>query len=218
MKSFGVTSVLFLTVLLASLSAGEAQVRLRPSEPCSDHPGPAIATFEDANLEAEVRAALSVGAEDDLTCGLVSGLTRLDAEQAGIESLVGIQNLTSLTNLDLGHNSITDISALSGLTSLERLRLGSNSITDIRALSGLTGLTRITLGSNSISGISALSGLTSLETLRLDNNRGVTDLRPLLGNAGLGAGDRVDLRFTGVRCANVAAMEAKGVRVESGCP
>ena len=124
-------------------------------------------------MEAEVRAALSVGAQDYLTCDLVSGLTRLDAEQAGIAHLVGIQNLTSLTQLDLSHNTITDISALSGLTSLERLRL--------------------------------------------DGNPRVTDLRPLLGNAGLGAGDRVDLRFTGVYCANVAAMEAKGVRVESDC-
>ena len=80
MKSFGVTSVLLLTLVLASPSAGEAQVlRLQPSELCSDHSGAAIATFEDANLEARVRAALSLGAQDDLTCGMVSGLRVLDA-------------------------------------------------------------------------------------------------------------------------------------------
>ena len=126
MKTLGVVSVLLLTLLLANLSAGEAQVRLQPSELCSDQSDSAIATFEDANLEAAIRAALSVGAQDDLTCGLVSGLTDLEARDAGIESLVGIQNLTNLTNLDLWPNSITDISALSGLTSLEDLDLSDN--------------------------------------------------------------------------------------------
>ena len=78
MKSFGVTSVLLLTLVLASPSAGEAQV-LRPNQLCTDHPDAAITTFEDVNLEAAIRAALSVGAQEDLTCGLVSGLTDLDA-------------------------------------------------------------------------------------------------------------------------------------------
>ena len=81
---------------------------LQPSDLCSQQPDDAIATFEDATLEAAIRAALSVGA----TCGLVSGLTALAAEQAGITSLVGIQNLTRLTSLFLSFNSITDISLL----------------------------------------------------------------------------------------------------------
>ena len=101
MKSFGVTSVLLPTLVLASLSAVEAQVRqvLLPSALCSDQPGPAITTFKDGNLEAAIRAALSIGARQDLTCGLVSGLTDLTARNAGIESLMGIQNLTGLTYL-----------------------------------------------------------------------------------------------------------------------
>ena len=94
---------------------------LQPSELCSDRPDEAIATFEDANLAAAVGDALSVGVLDDVTCGLVAGLTDLEARDAGIESLVGIQNLTSL---DLWPNSITDISSLSGLTSLTTLDLG----------------------------------------------------------------------------------------------
>ena len=74
---------------------------LQPNELCSDYPDSAIATFEDANLEAAIRTALSVGAQEDLTCGLISGLTALDASTLGITSLVGIQNLTGLTTLDL---------------------------------------------------------------------------------------------------------------------
>ena len=246
MKSFGVTSVLLPTLVLASLSAGEAQVRqvLLPSALCSDQPGPAITTFKDGNLEAAIRAALSIGARQDLTCGLVSGLTDLTARNAGIESLMGIQNLTSLTNLLLNDNSITDISALSGLTSLTTLwlfrtsitdinalsgltsltdlRLGQagrgNSITDISALSGLTSLTFLFLNDNSITDISALSGLTSLTFLFLHDNPDLTDVQPLLDNTGLGPGDQVFLMNTNVSCADVAALEAKGVTVGSDCP
>ena len=100
---------------------------LQPSELCSDYPDYAIATFEDANLERVIRAALLVGAQEDLTCGLVSGLSVLDAGSAGIESLAGIQNLTSLNhNLYLNNNSISDISALSGLIRLRYLLLYNN--------------------------------------------------------------------------------------------
>ena len=63
-----------LTLASAALIAQVPPV-LQPSELCSDYPDHAIATFEDATLEAAIRAALSVSAQDDLTCGLVSGLT-----------------------------------------------------------------------------------------------------------------------------------------------
>ena len=211
---------------------------LQPTELCSDNPVTAIATFEDANLEAAVRIALGIGSEP-LTCGLVSGLTELRATT--LASLVGIQNLTSLTtlwlpennsisdisalsgltslgNLDLRGNSISDISALSGLTSLTFLQLGFNSITDISALSGLTSLETLFLDINSITDISALSGLTSLFFLTLDDNPDLSNIQPLLDNTGLGAGDTVTLTSTSVSCADVAALKAKGVTVTSDCP
>ena len=194
MKTLGVVfSVLLPTLVLASLSAVEAQVRpvLQPSELCSDYPDYAIATFEDAELEAAIRAALSVRAREDLTCGLVSGLTALaPSDFSGIgtavrgprpvpapvvpyESLAGIQNLTSLTSLGLYNRSISDISALSGLTSLRRL--------DLRF------------------------------------NPDLTDIRPLLDNAGFGVGDEVLVQSTNVSCSDVAALAATGVLVRSDC-
>jgi internalin A len=181
--------VLLLLIGSLSLSLGcagndgltDPAVQLAPSELCSDHSDADIATFEDAILEGQIREALSVGPQEDLTCGLISGLTELDASFAGIESLVGIQNLTSLTDLLLGScYSISDISPLSGLTSLTSLYLDHNSITDIGALSGLTSLTIIRLNHNSISDISALSGLTSLTGLGLDHNS-ITDIGALSG-------------------------------------
>ncbi len=85
-------------------------------------------------------------------------------------------------------------------------------------LSGLTNLTRLFLDDNSITDIGALSGLTSLIFLHLTNNPNLTDIQPLLDNTGLSAGDTVYLRSTNVSCADVAALQAKGVDVISDCP
>ena len=62
--------------------------------------------------------------------------------------------------------------------------------------------------------ISALSGLTSFF---LNDNPDLTNMQPLLDNAGLGVGDLVFLTGTSVSCADVAALQAKGVTVTSGC-
>ena len=169
---------------------------LQPSELCSDNPVNSIATFEDSNLTTAVRAALALGSADDLSCNLFSGLTVLNALNAGIVSLVGIQNLSSLSDLSLDGNSITDLNPMSDLTGLTILRLSNNSITDL----------------------SPLSGLVNLTSLFLDNNPVLSDIQALLDNTGLEAGDTVDLTNTNVSCADVGLMEAKGVTVSSGCP
>ncbi len=149
----------------------QGPVVLQSTELCSEYPDDdPIATFDDPNLEAAIRAALPVGEEVDLTCSLIFGLTSLSASNLGITSLVGIQNLTSLTDLRLHGNLIDDISPLSELTSLTVLKLQFNSITNISALSGLTSLQILMLGTNSIIDISALIGLTNLLNLSLANN------------------------------------------------
>ena len=210
---------LILGSLLLPLGWGCSDDPTGPSDPlCSSQPATAIPTFEDANLEAAIRAGLEVGAQDDLTCGLLSELTVLDAPFAGITSLMGIQNLTSLTDLILNGNSISDIGALSGLTSVTFLGLALNSISDIGALSGLTSLTGLDLIGNLITDISALSGLTGLTFLALNNNPDLSNIQPLLDNTGLGAGDEVDLSSTNVSCADVDALIAKAVTVVHDCP
>ena len=97
MKSMHVTPVLLLTLVLGGMSALQAQVWpvLRPGELCSDQPGPAVATFEDAGLEAAIRAALSVDAEQDLTCSMVSGLTGLTARGAGAGQAAHLRELVA---------------------------------------------------------------------------------------------------------------------------
>jgi glucose/arabinose dehydrogenase len=194
MRNGGVTPVLLLTLVLGTTSAARAQVTpiLEPGERCSEQRGASVATFEDANLEAAIRARLSIDAEQNLTCSLLAGLTDLTAENAGIESLVGIQNLTGLTALELNRNSITDIRPLSELTNLSTVGLVNNAIADIDPLRGLANLT----------------------DLRLQSNRTLTDIQPLLENAGLGAGDRVGLGNTSVRCADLTVLASNLVDVD----
>ena len=132
------------------------------------------------------------------------------------------RRLTNLRDLNLHTNATTDVSALRGLTSPTELRINGNQIKDISALSGLTSLTRLELTGNQITDLSALKGLTSLTGLDLRFNAELSDIQPLLDNPGLGAGDRVELRFTRVSCRDAALLEAKGVTVHnelfSPCP
>ena len=149
---------------------------------CTSQPSSAVAAFEDANLEAEIRAGLSVGSQEDLTCGLLETLTNLNAGHSGIASLAGIENLTSLTTLAIRGNSITDIGPLGGLTSLTFLNLAANSITDISALSGLTSLMFLAINANGhITDISPLSELTSLTGTLWIYGNSITDLNGLSG-------------------------------------
>lgn len=155
--------------------------------------------------------------------GLTS-LTDLNLGQASIVDIAALSGMTGLTTLQLSSNSIEDIIPLSGLTSLVFLDLQFNPITDISALGGLTDLVTLFFQGGSetaegtITDITALAGLTSLMELSLRRNPDLTSIRPLLDNVGFGAGDWVDLNFTGVSCADIAALEATGVFVYSACP
>jgi len=151
---------------------------LEPAEQCSEYPDYAVAAFEDRALSTAIATALSVSEPEDLTCGLVAGLTEFSANEARIRTLVGLQNLTGLTSLYLRRNAIRDVRPLSGLTELHDLDLSGNAISDISALSGLTNLARLNLWDNSISDARPLSGLTELRDLDLSGNA-ISDVGPL---------------------------------------
>ena len=99
--------------------------------------------------------------------------------------------ISLLAELDARDAGIESVSGIHNLTSLRYLAVGSNSLTDI----------------------TALVALKNIDYLDLKDNPSLTDIQPLLDNAGLGTGDDVDLRSTNVSCADVALLEAKGVRV-----
>ncbi len=158
-----------------------------PSEPV---------TIPDANLRATIEDALGKDGDAPITEAEMATLDSLEANDANISDLTGLEfatklsylNLASWSSDDLPDNNITDISALAGLTSLETLRLGDNNVTDISALANLTNLRRLDLQFNRISNISALSGLTELTFLKLGYNNLTLfeeDLRPTPENSGI---------------------------------
>ena len=160
---------------------------------------PPVVAIPDANLRAAIEAALGKDSVVPITQAEMAMLDSLNANDAGISDLTGLEFAVNLTYLSLNDNDINDISALSSLINLERLWLSNNGIEDISALakltrltelwlwnnriedlsalSSLTGLTRLSLGSNNITDISALSELINLSTLILKSNR-ISDLAP----------------------------------------
>ncbi len=57
-----------LAIALPFGSEAQSRVVLQPPEHCRDHAAAAVVTFADPDLEEVVRAALSVRAQEDLTC------------------------------------------------------------------------------------------------------------------------------------------------------
>ena len=185
----------------------------------SNAPAPAMAGWS-GELRAAVVRALGKDAatvtEDDLLA-----LKELDAEDAGIADLEGIERLpalerlslagnrvadltplaplAALAELDLSRNGIEDVSALGGLVSLETLRLSGNRIADASPLARLSSLRRLWLNDNALTRLPRLSGLGSLEWLHAARNR-----IEVLPAGGLAAVRR--LRLTGNRIADLEPL------------
>ena len=157
-----------------------------------------IVNIPDPNLRAAVENALGKTAGAPITVSDMAKLTRLDAKNANISDLTGLESATNLTELFLGDeyveaedrwlnsNSVKDLSPLAGLTSLIRLGLRKNNISDISAVAGLTNLILLDLNNNNISDISALEGLTNLTWLNLWYNT-ISDISALEGLTSLKA-------------------------------
>ena len=169
-------------------------------------------------------------------------LIRLEANEAGISNLTGLEGATNLIDLYLGanlasdlsplagltnlttlwlyDNNISDLSPLAGLTNLIGLHLRGNNISDLSPLAGLTNLTTLWLYDNNISDLSPLAGLTNLTTLYLSGNN-ISDLSPLVANAGLGGGDTINVKDNYLLSINhtsikthIPTLQSRGVTVE----
>ena len=170
----------FLLLVLVVTIVGYSQVALS-SDPVD---------IPDPNLRAKIEEALSKASGAPITVDEMARLPRLEARNANITDLTGLEYATNLTELFLSgeyveaegrminSNSVSDLSPLSGLTNLTRLTISFDAITDISPLSGLTSLTGLFLWDNSITDISAVAGLTNLTELSIGTNN-ITDISPL---------------------------------------
>jgi Leucine-rich repeat (LRR) protein len=160
-----------------------------------------VVHFDDPNLEAAIRAELGFDETKDIYEGDLVGITSLDAESRGIVNLSGIEKLFNLTDLNLWNNQISDLTFLGNLFSLQTLNLALNQIADTSALANLEQLQRLFLWDNQL-----------------------VDILPLLGNAGLGAGDEIGLEGNPLSeetlCLDIPELQARGVLVgfDGVCP
>ena len=221
-----------------SLSAGWAQ---------TDPPAKEGVIVPDAALrrvlQRVLKDSLGLSVGSPIPAVALARLTVLEAPDAGIVALTGLEWATGLTRLDLGpgpgkwpwenSNAISDLAPLSGLTGLTELSLSGNAVVNVSPLAGLTGLTELNLQGNPLSEVSSLSGLAGLTDLYLALTP-LSEASSLLGLTGLtvhglpwpyrypklgSLSDRVeayeDARPTGRSGARSPAPPASSVRVEN---
>ena len=75
-----------------------------------------------------------------ITADEMATLTHLNAENAAINDLTGLETAINLQHLNLIGNAVKDISPLTGLTNLKVLRLEGNAIVDLSPLVANVGL------------------------------------------------------------------------------
>ena len=151
-------------------------------------------TIPDMNLRVVIEDLLDKASGATIIRAEMATLTRIDAQDANISNLAGLQYATGLTHLYLGgewgeggyinSNDISNLSHLSGLNGLIKLKLAGNNISDASPLSSLTGLTSLDISRNSMSDLSPLSGLIHLKHLSLWGNS-ILDVSPLSNLTGL---------------------------------
>ncbi len=151
-----------------------------PTDPQEERIPGASVYIPDSNLRDAIAEALGKGRDATITVEEMATLTRLDAVDAGVEDLTGLQQATNMERLDLNGNQISDISPLAGLVNLSRLELRRNQISDISPLAGLVNIVSLNIRINPLSDISPLANLVKMDFLEVSDTK-VSDLSPLAG-------------------------------------
>ena len=122
----------------------------------------------DSNLRAAIAAAVDKLPSAAIFRENMATLTELDAIDASINDLTGLESATNLRILHLGSNNFSDVSPLAGLTKLKELYLEQNHIRDVTPLAGLINLEVLLLAGNPIEDASPLASLTKLRNVDVD--------------------------------------------------
>lgn len=130
-----------------------------------------VVAIPDAALLQAVRQATGT-ATGDITCLDMALLSEIDAPDAGIAGLEGLQYALNLTRLYLHNNDVSDASPLAGLTNLVDVNLNLNEVTDLEPFTDLTELRQLHLccTTGQITDVSPLEGLSNLEGLNIATN------------------------------------------------
>lgn len=135
--------------------------------------------FSDPMLEQAIRARLGRSTGDILSAD-VDTIWQVVIQDAGIQSLNGMEHFTSLRVANFTDNEVVDLTPIGGLPLLAGLYMARNQISDLTPLAGMKSLRQIHLDDNPLSDIGPLASVDSLQQLILWGTQ-VTDFSPLYG-------------------------------------
>jgi len=224
MKNYTFKSLTMMFIMLSLLLSGCGSDDPVSVDPTEDDPDEIeVVEFPDALLEAQIRLALDIDDEEEITPELMLTLEELNldasddfsGELSDISNLTGLEYAENLTFLRLSYTSVTDLSPISDLENIEYLRFNNTAITDISPISGYTSLTYF--NANTVTGledISPLAGNTGLQTAILREvpfgNEGMSTIRQLTSL------HRINMRDTGVTDITVLGeLMAEGALLDS---
>ena len=165
------------TQVISALNSPDDTV-IQPIEPGPDYRPGDLVSIPDPNLRAAIEAALGKVPGAVITAADMARLERIEADDAGISDLRGLEAAINLERIEFRRNSISDLSPLRGLTRLNNIKLRGNRITDVSPLAGLINVDWLGLEDNQISNLSPLKGLIKLNGIGVAGNP-VSDISPL---------------------------------------
>lgn len=139
-----------------------------------------VVSIPDLKLRKAITDKLSFGKNAKISVMDLEKITELEAIEAGIRNLSGIEYCVNLKSLKLTNNRIRNIEPLAELKNLKKLYLAMNEIQDINPLRSLVNIEILELSENGIADISALAKLGNLHTCDLDGNK-IEDISVIRG-------------------------------------
>ena len=134
----------------------------------------------DVNLRAAITAALNKTSGATITAADMATLTNLEAHDADIRNLTGLEFATNMEEIRCNNNLISDLLPLTELVNLRVIELRDNVISNLSPITGLINLEWLIFSRNSISDLSPIEDLINLIGLALEDNL-ISDLSPLSG-------------------------------------
>ena len=172
-------------------------------------------SFPDPALDSVMREMLNIPSGAVHRSDL-SYVAFVDANEANIASLEGLQYCPILQQIYMSRNQVASLTPLGQLHTLRNVQFGGNNITDITPLGGSSMIERLYLGQNNISDISVIGQLLDMHVLDLHTNS-ISDITPLVTNYGLAASDTVYLQNNPLSVRSVDTLipqlEARGLTV-----
>ncbi len=128
--------------------------------PVEEQPAcPGEVTFDDPNLEAGVRQALGLQADEPITCELAASMTQLHVPSREISRLDGIRFLENLEVLDISRNLIRNLAPIGALAKLQTLNASYNLVESPGLSANLVELSDLDLSHNLITDLDTLVNL-----------------------------------------------------------